>query len=157
MDNGAAWTTAVGALALGAVFGALVQRSHFCTMGCISDAVLFGSWRRAKVWALAIAVALLGTSAVELSGLVDLSASPFRRAPLSWLALLTGGMMFGFGMVLAGGCASRNLARLGAGSLKALATLLVMAVSARRAAGSRYHGPWPRSGRAGPPCGFAWS
>lgn len=130
MADATALTTLLGALVIGALFGAVVQRSHFCTMGCISDAALFGSWRRARVWALAMAVALLGTAAVELSGLVDLSATAYRGAPLFWLGAVAGGLMFGFGMVLAGGCASRNLARLGAGSLKALVTLLVLAVSA---------------------------
>ena len=53
------------ALLIGIAFGALVQRSHFCTMGCISDAVLFGSYRRLRVWALAIAVAVVGSQALD--------------------------------------------------------------------------------------------
>ena len=44
-------------LLIGLAFGATLQRSHFCTMGCVSDAVLFGSLRRLRVWALAIAIA----------------------------------------------------------------------------------------------------
>jgi hypothetical protein len=123
--------TTLGALAIGVAFGAVVQRGHFCTMGCVSDAVLFGSFRRARVWALALAVALLGSQALERLGLVDLGASLYRAPSLFWLGAVVGGLMFGFGMVLAGGCASRNLVRLGAGSLKALVTLLVMAVVAR--------------------------
>ena len=100
-------------------------------MGCVSDAVLFGSLRRLRVWALAIAVALLGSQALDWAGLVDLGAQPLPAAgPVlarrrAWAALL-----FGFGMVLAGGCVSRNLVRLGGGSLKALVTLLVMGVAA---------------------------
>lgn len=120
----------LAALAIGGMFGAAVQHSHFCTMGCVSDAVLFGSLHRARVWALAIATALLGSQALALSGVIDLSASPYRAAPLFWLSTVVGGLLFGFGMVLAGGCISRNLARCGAGSLKALVTLLVTAVVA---------------------------
>src|SRR5687767_2732941 len=125
MDDGAMLWLPLGALAIGIVFGAVVQRSHFCTMGCVSDAVLFGSFRRARIWALAIAAALVGTQACAWSGLIDLSTTAYRQMPLFWLGSLLGGLLFGFGMVLAGGCASRNLVRLGAGSLKALATLLV--------------------------------
>jgi hypothetical protein len=121
---------AMGGLLIGGAFGAIIQRSHFCTMGCVSDAVLFGSLRRARVWALALAAALLGSQAVERLGLVDLGASVYRAPSLFWLGAVLGGLMFGFGMVLAGGCVSRNLARLGAGSLKSLVTLLVMAVAA---------------------------
>lgn len=130
MGDGSDFWVPLGAFLIGVAFGAVVQRSHFCTMGCISDAVLFGSRRRLRAWALAIAVALLGSGALELSGLVDLGASSYRRLPLFWLGTLAGGVTFGFGMVLAGGCPSRNLVRLGGGSLKAMMCLLVMAVTA---------------------------
>lgn len=128
--SGIADLTLIG-LALGGAFGAAVQYSHFCTMGCVSDAVLFGSFRRLRIWLLAIAVALLGSQALAMAGLVDLGASHYRTSGLFWLGALLGGIMFGFGMVLAGGCASRNLVRLGSGSLKALVTLLVMGLSAQ--------------------------
>lgn len=120
----------LGAFLLGVVFGVVAQRSHFCTMGCLSDAFLFGSLRRLRVWALALAVALLGSQALDLAGFVDLGASLYRAPTLPWLGILAGGVLFGFGMVLAGGCIGRNLVRLGTGSLKALVTLLVLAVTA---------------------------
>jgi uncharacterized membrane protein YedE/YeeE len=129
-ENVAAGAVAWAALALGVVAGAVLQRSHFCTMGCVSDAVLFGSFRRARVWALALATALLGSQALDGLGLVDLGTTAYRSPAMFWLGALLGGGMFGFGMVLAGGCVSRNLVRLGGGSLKALTTLLVMAVAA---------------------------
>jgi uncharacterized membrane protein YedE/YeeE len=52
-----------------------------------------------------------------------------------------GGLMFGFGMVLAGGCASRNLVRAGAGDLRAALALLVLALFAYMAVGGVL-GPW---------------
>ncbi|MFZ1428422.1 MAG: YeeE/YedE family protein [Geminicoccaceae bacterium] len=130
MTEAMALALPMGAMALGVLFGATIQRSHFCTMGCISDAVLFGSFRRLRIWALAIAVALAGSQLLQALGLVDLAATAYRQPDLFWLGAIVGGIMFGFGMVLAGGCASRNLARLGGGSLKALVTLLVMGVVA---------------------------
>ncbi len=130
MADAAVLAVPLGAVALGGLFGATVQRSHFCSMGGISDAVLFGSFRRLRIWALAIAVALLASQALEFGGLVDLAASGYRQPGLFWLGAVVGGVLFGFGMVLAGGCASRNLVRLGGGSLKAMVTLLVMGVSA---------------------------
>src|SRR3954471_23945620 len=118
------------ALLIGIAFGALVQRSHFCTMGCISDAVLFGSYRRLRVWALAIAVAVVGSQTLDKAGLVDLGGSLYQRAGPHWVPAAVGGVLFGFGMVQAGGCISRNLVRVGSGSLKASVALLATALAA---------------------------
>ena len=119
-----------GYLLLGIAAGTVLQRSHFCTMGCVSDAVLFGSLRRLRVWALALAVALVGSQALDAAGLVDLGHSVYRQQGWLWAGTLPGGLLFGFGMVQAGGCVSRNLTRLGAGSLKAGAALLAVAAAA---------------------------
>ncbi len=125
-------TTWVGTAAFvaGVVFGATVQRTHFCAMGGISDAVLFGDWRRLRAWLMAIGVAILGSQALQLAGLVDLGTSLYVASDLAWLALALGGLMFGFGMTLTGGCASRNVVRLGAGNLKSLVVLLVLGITA---------------------------
>ncbi len=121
---------ASAAFVAGLVFGAVVQRTHFCTMGAIADLTLFGDGRRMRAWLLAIAVALLGSQALASMGIVDLSGTFYRASDILWLGALFGGLMFGFGMTLTGGCTSRNLVRLGAGNLKSLIVLLVMAVTA---------------------------
>jgi uncharacterized membrane protein YedE/YeeE len=121
--------TLLAVFVIGAAFGGLVQRSHFCTMGAVSDAALFGSFRRLRLWALAIATALLGSQALDAAGLVDLAATSYRQPGLFWPGAILGGLLFGFGMVQAGGCPSRNLVRLGGGSLKALVALLVTGVA----------------------------
>jgi len=118
------------ALVAGAIFGAIVQRTHFCTMGAIADLVLFGDGRRMRAWLLAIAVALFGSQVLASADLIDLSSSLYRSTGILWLGALLGGLMFGFGMTQTGGCTSRNLVRLGAGNLKSLVVLLVMAITA---------------------------
>lgn len=120
----------LGGLLLGLLAGALLQASHFCIMGAIADRVLFGSARRLKVWWLAIATAILGTQALAVAGLVPLEASGHLSGGIVWGPALLGGLLFGFGMVLTGGCASRTLVRSAAGSLKALVVLLVMGAAA---------------------------
>ena len=55
------------AFALAFVFGAVAQRVSFCTMGAVSDIVTFGDWRRMRMWILAIAVAIVGTAALQAS------------------------------------------------------------------------------------------
>jgi uncharacterized protein len=117
-------------LALGVAFGALMQRTHFCTMGAVADAVNFGSWGRARMAALAVAVAILGTQALSALGIIDLSKSLYTGGRFIWLAYALGGGLFGFGMVLAGGCGSKTLLRMGSGSLKGLVVFLVMGLAA---------------------------
>lgn len=120
---------AVGGLLIGLVFGAMAQRTGFCTLGAVSDWMLFGDTRRLRSWLLAIAVALAGTQGLHAAGIVDLDQSLYRMAMMPLGGHIVGGLMFGFGMVLAGGCVSRNLVRAGAGDLRAVLTLLVVAIA----------------------------
>ncbi len=116
--------------ALAVVFGAVAQRTRFCTMGAISDVVNVGDWSRARMWALAIAVAVLGFNGMVALGWIEARNSIYAGPRLLWLSSLLGGAMFGFGMVLASGCGSKNLVRLGGGSLKSLVVLAMLGVSA---------------------------
>ncbi|MEO7937184.1 MAG: YeeE/YedE family protein [Burkholderiaceae bacterium] len=125
-------TTAVlaSAFAAAVVFGAIAQRTHFCTMGAIADIVNMGDWSRMRMWVLAVAVAVLGFNTMVALEWVQAGNSLYAGPRLSWLSLLCGGLMFGFGMVLASGCGSKNLVRAGAGNLKAWVVLLVLGLSA---------------------------
>jgi uncharacterized membrane protein YedE/YeeE len=89
-----------------------------------------GDWNRFRAWLLAIAVAMVGTQALSLSGLVDLSMSIYQMANLGWAGAVIGGLMFGFGMTMTGGCGNRTVVRLGAGNLKSILVFLVMGVFA---------------------------
>ena len=120
----------VAAFALGAVFGAIVHRTNFCTMGSVADIVGFGDWTRMRMWALAIVVAVAGTALLAAAGLIDPAASFYTTRRFTPLAYVLGGLLFGFGMVLAGGCGSKSLVRAGAGSLKALVVVGVLGVVA---------------------------
>ena len=120
----------LAAFFVGMVFGAIVHRTHFCTMGAIADAVLFGDGRRLRAWLLAMAIALIGTQAFEIFDLIKLHSTFYRTSDILWLGAILGGLSFGFGMTLTGGCVSRNLVRLGAGNLKSLIVLLVLGISA---------------------------
>ena len=115
--------------ALGLAFGAIAQRTQFCTMGAIADVVAFGDWTRMRMWLLAMGVAIAGFNAMVALGWVDAGKSLYGGARWMWLSALSGGLMFGAGMVLASGCGSKTLVRLGGGSLKALVVALVIAAS----------------------------
>jgi uncharacterized membrane protein YedE/YeeE len=120
----------LGGFAIGLVFGAVVQCTNFCTMGGISDLVLMGDGRRFRAWLLAIAVAIIGTQALDFSGAIDINKSIYLSANLGWLGAIVGGAMFGFGMTQTGGCASRTLVRLGGGNLKSLIVIIVLGIIA---------------------------
>lgn len=121
---------ALAALPIGLVFGAVVHRTNFCTMGAVSDIVLFGDWRRLRAWLLAIAVAMAGSQTLMAGGFIDLGQSIYLGGRLLWAGAIIGGILFGIGMVFAGGCGSRNLVRMGTGDLRALLVVLVLAISA---------------------------
>jgi hypothetical protein len=125
----AAWVTG-GAFALAFVFGAVGNRTNFCTMGAVSDWVNMGDLNRMRMWLLAIAVALLGSSALQLAGVVDLGKSIYPGPNFTWLSYLVGGFLFGVGMTLGSGCGSKTLIRIGAGNLKSLIVYVFLGIAA---------------------------
>ena len=110
--------------------GAVMHRTHFCTMGAVTDAVIMGSFDRLRQWALALAVAILGFGGLTLGGLVSPLQSVYATPHIFWLSSVLGGLLFGWGMVLASGCGAKTLVRFGAGNLKSLIVLVAMGLSA---------------------------
>jgi uncharacterized membrane protein YedE/YeeE len=118
------------AFALALAFGFITQRTHFCTMGALSDIVNMGDWTRMRTWGMAVGVAMLGFHAMAWLGWIDPNSTIYGSSRIIWLSALVGGALFGLGMVLASGCGSKTLARIGAGSLKSLVVFFVMGFAA---------------------------
>jgi uncharacterized membrane protein YedE/YeeE len=110
--------------------GIISQRTHFCTMGAIADVVNMGDWTRARQWLLAIGVAMVGFAGLLHLGLIDASKTLYANNRFMWLSSAVGGLMFGYGMVMASGCGNKTLVRIGAGNLKSLVVFLVLGLSA---------------------------
>ena len=119
-----------GAFLLAFVFGAVGNRTNFCTMGAVSDWVNMGDLSRMRMWLLAIAVALIGTSALALAGLIDPAKSIYPGPSFTWLSYIVGGFLFGVGMTLGSGCGSKTLIRIGAGNLKSLIVYVFLGIAA---------------------------
>lgn len=119
-----------GGLIIGFVFGAIIARTNFCTMGSLSDIANFGDWRRFRAWLLAVAVAMIGVAWIERAGIGDMANSLYVTSQLMWGGHILGGFIFGIGMVFSGGCVSRNLVRAGAGDLRALIVLWMIGATA---------------------------
>jgi len=102
----------------GLVFGFILQRSGFCMTASFRDWFTTGGGRLARGVIVAIAVAMLGFSILVATGLKQ----PFVL-PVGWHTLV-GGYLFGLGMVIAGGCATGTLFRIGEGSVQLMFALL---------------------------------
>ena len=112
------------------IFGYVGNKTHFCTMGAVSDIVNMNHWDRMRAWFLAIAVAIIGTSLLVYTGTIDVSKTIYTGSNFYWLAALVGGLTFGVGMTLSGGCGQRTLVRLGGGNLKSIVVFIFMGYAA---------------------------
>ena len=122
------WST----FAIALILGAVVNKTNFCTMGAVSDWVNMGDSGRMRAWVLAIAVGVLGVTALEAAGLVNVTNTfpPYRQNSLPWLEYVLGGVLFGIGMTLASGCGNKTLIRIGGGNLKSIIVFLIIALIA---------------------------
>ena len=125
----AAGAMAAGGLLIGIVFGWTVYRTNFCIMGSLSDIHNLGDWRRFRAWVLAAVVAMLAAQLLRTFGVVPLERAMYLAPTLNWLGHALGGAIFGFGMVLTGGCPTRNLVRSASGDLRSMVVLLVIAIA----------------------------
>jgi uncharacterized membrane protein YedE/YeeE len=114
---------------LGIAFGILAQRSRFCLRSAV-----VGTARQlspmAGVYAAALLVAVIGVFALSQAEVVALDETRFFGDSLPLGALIVGGLIFGAGMVLTRGCASRLTVLSAQGNLRAVMVMLVFAVTA---------------------------
>lgn len=120
----------IGGLLIGIAFGFLVHRGNYCTMGAISDWWTAGNSGRLGAVALAAATAIVGAQTLDALAVTDLSKSIYLAPRINWLGALVGGLVFGAGMVYAGGCPSRTLVRTGGGDMRGAVSLIIMAIAA---------------------------
>ncbi|WP_416221105.1 YeeE/YedE family protein [Rhodopseudomonas palustris] len=117
--------------AIGAALGVAGLLSGFCLMSGLRDYWTRDDGRKLRSYALALAVAIAGTQALGGFGLVELDKSLYLQPSFSAPLIFLGGLMFGVGMVLANGCASRALILLGKGNLRSLLVIGIIAVAAQ--------------------------
>lgn len=127
---------AVG-LALGLVFGAIAERTGFCTRSAALELSDRNAGRMLPLWLVAFASAVLATQILVFIGLVDLSDTRFFGTAQSLSGAVVGGAVFGAGMVLARGCASRLLVLGASGNLRAVFSVAIIAATAW----ATYQGP----------------
>jgi uncharacterized membrane protein YedE/YeeE len=104
---------------VGVAFGAALQRGRFCINTGFRDVLLIRDATMVRAWALAVAVQMASVAALNAAGWLPLSVPP-----LWWAANIAGGLSFGAGMVLAGGCSSGTCYRVGEGMAGSILALL---------------------------------
>jgi uncharacterized membrane protein YedE/YeeE len=117
--------------AIGLAFGVVGLLSGFCLMSSLRDWLTADDGRKLRSYAVALAVAILGTQFVAGIGLVDIATSLYLQPSFSAPLIFAGGLLFGFGMVLSNGCASRALVLLGKGNLRSLVVIAIIGIAAQ--------------------------
>ncbi|MEE9454815.1 MAG: YeeE/YedE family protein [Paracoccaceae bacterium] len=128
------WAALAGLLG-GVGLGLAGAIGRFCTLGAIEDALYGDDYRRLRMWALAIAVAITGVFILQATGQVDVSSSMYFTLKWNPAASIVGGLMFGWGMALAGNCGYGALTRMAGGDLRSFFTFIIMGIAAYMAIG----------------------
>ena len=117
-----------GAL-VGFIFGFAAQRTRFCARAAVLECCESRTGDRFSVWWLAFGACLVGSQALVLMGWLKPADSRYIGPAGSISGAVLGGLLFGAGMILTRGCASRLLILSANGNLRALLSGLVFAVT----------------------------
>lgn len=114
-----------GAALLGIAFGIVLQRGSFCGASLLSTVVLHRD--RAGLFGIgaAVCVSMVGFAVLAQLGWIIPNPQPMRL-----LSAMVGGLVFGVGMVLAGGCVTGTLYKAGEGRLTSMLALFSIGVGA---------------------------
>lgn len=134
MDNLDTRTLLVAGAVIGMVVGVAAQLSQFCSRRALADSFSGNGSAYLKAFGVAMLVAIAATQSLVLTTELDLTDVVALKHQLPIIGLSVGGVMFGAGLMLTGGCPHRLLIRTGQGQLSAVALLiiLVLAVMATR-------------------------
>lgn len=119
------WSFYVSALITGFAFGYATQRGGFCLTRALSNFFIMRDATILRAYGLALLVGSVGVHLLLTTGLVEIPIRPFH-----WLANLVGGLVFGFGMILSGGCSGSTWYRVGEGAVGSWVVLLGFAMGA---------------------------
>lgn len=126
---------AVGGALIGAAFGFMAQRSRFCLRSAVIEFWHRRFGEKLAVWLLTFSSAVVGVQLLALLGVLDVSTSRQLASRGSLSGAMIGGLLFGAGMIMTRGCASRLLVLSANGNLRALLSGLIFAVTAQASLG----------------------
>ena len=119
----------MGGLFIGIAVGVILQRSRFCFATAFRDLIngpeVIRSLRLQKGIILGLLIGVTGSFILKYKGYID----PLLYVNPSSFSNIIGGILFGLGMVIAGGCASGTLWRAAEGHVKSWIALITMVIS----------------------------
>jgi hypothetical protein len=107
------------AIPIGFLFGFFLEKADLCGASAFSEVLLMKDWTKIGGLWVVIAVSMIGFAVISALGWVSLNPKPFN-----WLNAIIGGIIFGIGIVLAGGCVSGCLFKSGQGNINSMAGLI---------------------------------
>ena len=130
---GEAVILAAGGLVVGLLFGFFAQRARFCLRAAVIEFWHAKFGEKLSVWLLTFSSAVIAIQAMILLGWLDVGTARQLANRGSLSGALVGGLLFGAGMIMTRGCASRLLVLSANGNLRALLSGLIFAVAAQSA------------------------
>jgi len=116
-----AYTRVGGLLLCGIAFGCIIQRTRFCFVRGFREPFMTGESQVPRAMAISIIISVLGFAALKWSGL---RGENVYVPQAFWFGGLVGGVIFGIGMVVAGGCGSGSVWRAGEGHIKLMLAVI---------------------------------
>lgn len=111
------------AIPIGFLFGFFLQKGDLCASSAMSEAIMFKD--RSKLWGFWVAIVstMISIAIIESLGLITLNPKP-----LFWLSYIVGGIIFGIGMVFAGGCISGVAYKGATGNINSIMALIAVPI-----------------------------
>lgn len=116
-------------LGIGVLLGVCARLGDFCTMGALEKALLGRDFRRLHIWSLALGVAILSSHLADALGLADIGRTFYFSIAWNPIASIAGGLLFGYGMSMAGNCGFGALVRAGDGDIRSVLIVVVLGIS----------------------------
>ncbi|MCE5312033.1 MAG: YeeE/YedE family protein [Nitrospiraceae bacterium] len=125
----------ISGIVTGIMFGFVLQRGRYCMNSAFRDIVFINDTTLFRVWLLALSIAIVGANFMEDIGMFG--DAGLRRQSFNIVANMVGGYIFGMGMVMAGGCGSGVIYRIGEGYISSFFATIGFGLSLV----ATYHGP----------------
>ncbi|MCX8031451.1 MAG: YeeE/YedE family protein [Thermodesulfovibrionales bacterium] len=117
----------ISGILIGVAFGFVLQRGRYCMNSAFRDVIFLNDYTLFRSYLLALLIAIVGANLLEDFGF--LGEDGLRRQSFNIVANIVGGYLFGVGIVMAGGCGSGIIYRIGEGYVSAIVATLGFAAS----------------------------
>jgi len=115
-----------GLLFFGLLIGIVMHRSRFCFVRAFREPFMTGEADMVKAVAVSLMLFGFGAAVIKWNWIQPPEMGVFHPF---WIGSLAGGLIFGIGMLLAGGCASSTLWRAAEGHTKLMVALVSFAAA----------------------------